>query len=717
MLSHIVSDLHEHYVKEILEPQIGKDKTKAKPNSPSDLDNNGDVDSFEKKVRQFIYDVRHIVRKKNVPVKKAFEMRSSQTNYGQKVIDAVKQKLKIESGGGTPVSEENGHEEKLFSVLIRYKNGTSYRKRTSRTEIQRLRSNPNVSSVEMTRYGVDGAAKKDYDGDGKVESGSKEHAGAVHNAIQRKKGGVPDGQDTRGKSKKEKKSHGLDEKFSNWRHELIEVSNQNSDETPQKIGDTKNIKNKVIINPDLKIESVIENLGGKIIDIVEEELVEDNQVVDIFEDVTNAEFYFCTNDLIEEVVTEFFMESLDEGYDIDFITESILQSLDNSIDVLNEEILMELNPYAPAGSDESQNYNKATTKSKRSAEKAVKRAEKIKKIKDTVKKVGSSIKSGIKKAGKTVAGGVGYAAGKAVSAAKKVGSEVKSGYEKGSSSNSQSTTTRRSKGSSRPSDDKKPGLRSYLKSSIKKGFKKAIGKAARSVSRGARNVARSIGEQTEINEKITAKTDVGTAIKDFYSSSSPQLSGRTKEEKRKAAIAAVLTARRGGKKLGEAIVDQPTPADDTVRKTQKSSIDKQQLQNMKMIQQKKMMLDRQKLQMQKAGKLPLENSYEPEGDLVDEATAAAKRGLPEPHRSETLKASGKREAGKLMKTPQGKRELKRRSDYRRQNQTPESQAMKRERDAESARVNSANRRTAKYGLTKKQRALSDAIRKSGPLGS
>ena len=40
-------------------------------------------------------------------------------------------------------------------------------------------------------------AKKDYDGDGKVESGSKEHAGVVHNAIQKKKGGTPDGKDTR----------------------------------------------------------------------------------------------------------------------------------------------------------------------------------------------------------------------------------------------------------------------------------------------------------------------------------------------------------------------------------------------------------------------------------------------------------------------------------------------------------------------------------------
>lgn len=42
----------------------------------------------------------------------------------------------------------------------------------------------------------EGKAKQDYDGDGKVESGAKEHAGAVHNAIQRKKGGKPDGQDT-----------------------------------------------------------------------------------------------------------------------------------------------------------------------------------------------------------------------------------------------------------------------------------------------------------------------------------------------------------------------------------------------------------------------------------------------------------------------------------------------------------------------------------------
>jgi hypothetical protein len=39
--------------------------------------------------------------------------------------------------------------------------------------------------------------KKDYDGDGKIESGSKEHAGVVHNAIQRAKGKKANGKDTR----------------------------------------------------------------------------------------------------------------------------------------------------------------------------------------------------------------------------------------------------------------------------------------------------------------------------------------------------------------------------------------------------------------------------------------------------------------------------------------------------------------------------------------
>jgi hypothetical protein len=87
------------------------------------------------------------------------------------------------------------------------KTGNSYVRYATREKISELRANPNISSVEMTEHGEPregertrgedtAKAKKDYDGDGNVESGAKEYRGAVHNAIQRKKGGVADGKDT-----------------------------------------------------------------------------------------------------------------------------------------------------------------------------------------------------------------------------------------------------------------------------------------------------------------------------------------------------------------------------------------------------------------------------------------------------------------------------------------------------------------------------------------
>ena len=91
------------------------------------------------------------------------------------------------------------------------KSETRYVRYATREKITQLRSKG--LKVELTEYGDPreseakkgsqtasalggGTAKKDYDGDGEKESGAKEHAGAVHNAIQRKRGGVADGKDT-----------------------------------------------------------------------------------------------------------------------------------------------------------------------------------------------------------------------------------------------------------------------------------------------------------------------------------------------------------------------------------------------------------------------------------------------------------------------------------------------------------------------------------------
>jgi len=46
------------------------------------------------------------------------------------------------------------------------------------------------------RYLAEKKAKKDYDGDGKVESGAKEYRGVIHNKIQKARGGKADGKDT-----------------------------------------------------------------------------------------------------------------------------------------------------------------------------------------------------------------------------------------------------------------------------------------------------------------------------------------------------------------------------------------------------------------------------------------------------------------------------------------------------------------------------------------
>lgn len=87
----------------------------------------------------------------------------------------------------------------------------------------------NNSSAKKDTYDNKGGGKKDYDGDGKIESGSKEHAGVVHNAIQRAKGGKEDGKDTR----KE------------------EVIYETEDEQGKKLDVMKKGKNTVKINPSL----------------------------------------------------------------------------------------------------------------------------------------------------------------------------------------------------------------------------------------------------------------------------------------------------------------------------------------------------------------------------------------------------------------------------------------------------------------------------------
>ena len=213
----------------------------------------GAKEKIEKQARQLAYDVRYKVKQAmsaksgggadpatvkkmyasqlaKSPAAPAVKARAKQMLLGEDLVDP--RRLAVESVSSamfkvfvekkeevveeeivedTYLEQLKESDDKTYKVRVTdKKTGKSYVRMATRAKIAELRANSNISSVEMTGYGEASKAEKtkgsqtaaakagkDYDGDGEVESSSKEHAGVVHNAIQRKKGGNPDGQDTR----------------------------------------------------------------------------------------------------------------------------------------------------------------------------------------------------------------------------------------------------------------------------------------------------------------------------------------------------------------------------------------------------------------------------------------------------------------------------------------------------------------------------------------
>jgi len=199
-------------------------------------------EKVEKKVRQAVYDIRYRARREGVDIRQAYSQYMQNSSLNGQERNLVKAKIfgrpmaedyNIEEFASNSVAkalfkvfvegveteeptlgeeyiqELNSMPDRKYKVRVTDKNGTSYVRYATRDKISDLRANPNIESVEMTEYGEPyegertsgdrtAAAKagKDYDGDGKVESGAKEYRGSVHNAIQRKRGGSPDGRDT-----------------------------------------------------------------------------------------------------------------------------------------------------------------------------------------------------------------------------------------------------------------------------------------------------------------------------------------------------------------------------------------------------------------------------------------------------------------------------------------------------------------------------------------
>ena len=68
------------------------------------------------------------------------------------------------------------------------------------------------------------------------------------------------------------KKKGMKEGFSNWRQDLLEVENENNSNDSIKIKE-KNIKNKIVINPEIK--EAVEELGGTLLESFEVEQIDE----------------------------------------------------------------------------------------------------------------------------------------------------------------------------------------------------------------------------------------------------------------------------------------------------------------------------------------------------------------------------------------------------------------------------------------------------------
>ena len=118
------------------------------------------------------------------------------------------------------------------------------------------------------------------------------------------------------------------------------------------------------------------------------------------------------------------------------------------------------------------------------------------------------------------------------------------------------------------------------------------------------------------------------------------------------------TATQMAKKIAEQMNNEPSVATTTSAvDNKKEMMDDKKLANLKMLQQKKQQIDRQKLQLQRTDKLPLEASYQPEGEQIDERRRSEK-GTPRAPRNPAFELVAKSMgSSRLGVQPRGKKKV------------------------------------------------------------
>ena len=510
--------------------------------------------------------------------------------------------------------EEKSGEQKFHVKVTDKKTGNTYRRYATRAKIAELRSNPNISSVEMTHHGEQSAKErtkgadtaavksgkgldpvgkedKDIDNDGdhdktdkyllnrrKVrgkaiatrkeeveiqevtkmgvhsphEVPSKNLKGLVKKAVKRidadndgdvdkddpKETGMgefvpsPDG-------KKKIRTSVRTESFSNWRQDLSEV--MTDDEAEKEIKEKK-VENKIKINP--KLGEALEEIGATLIEMIEVD--EFDYIVESVYDELLEEGY--EEDDVEEAIEYALTEAkVTFGHDTPTKKDDVMKKAKGRLRFLGRKVGEKIGAakksakYASARAQVAA-YNKGREVAQTAGDKTRKAR---KAVADAPEKAKKGLKGAIKKAAQKVADrmseeteieeGIGMTMAKAVGNPPALSKRMKL---------------------------KQALLNREIKKNAAENKKKSYsGKAANE-------------EVEQVDEKLNMKKEkMGDVIKDFYKSDAPQFKGKSKEKRRQMAIAAKLTAERGGRKLGEGTTEMPMSPQEISLQRKKTAID------------------------------------------------------------------------------------------------------------------------------------------------
>ena len=388
------------------------------------------------------------------------------------------------------------------------------------------------------------------------------------------------------------------EGYSNWREDLSEVVGDiPKDENDEKIAE-KTVKNKIKINPNMS--EAVENLGGTLLEMVEV-------------------------DEMDYIVESVYDELLDEGYEEGDIEEAL--------------------EFALTEAKVTVGHDTPTAEKKRGSLLAAAKQKLASKVSGAKKAVKQAVATGARKVAK---GALGVArkmeggdkkphtAERKPSTYRGAGTGQKERVSSGSYKGPEKKTTEKPSdpwegSATTPAKPKaKPAAKKPAAPKAKSKTTKVSGETAKPPARKRKSKLDSLladirSEQVQIDEKTLTsaetkkKEELVKSMKDKAADFEKRYPGRGKE-------VMYATATKMAKKMVEQAMEIQPKTQEPKEKPLDTAVERQKFANLRMMQQKQQQLQKQRLNLQKQGKLPLENEfYEPEGEMIDELNRAEKK--------------------------------------------------------------------------------------------